>query len=79
MIPFKDDLFYYDYTDKAFSGEVIKDRAEILYYEFDRSDVEYNLTKFNCEHFACYCATGVAFSGQTSYVNDSATNSLDEM
>lgn len=45
---------------------------------FDKSDVEYNLTTFNCEHFACYCATGLAYSGQTEHENPDATKSLNK-
>ncbi|CAC5366368.1 unnamed protein product [Mytilus coruscus] len=79
IIKFKDDIFYYDYDSLSFSNEVIKERAEMMVLIFDRSEVEYNLTKFNCEHFACYCATGLAFSGQTSYENIDATETLDKM
>lgn len=70
-------LFCYDYSNCAFSDDVIKERAEILFRIFCRSGVPYNLYGFNCEHFASYCATGVAFSGQVCDVNVKATHALD--
>lgn len=79
-IQFKnDDIFYYNYNNSSFSDEMIKERAEMLVRIVDRSDVKYKLYDFNCEHFASYCATGMAFSGQTSDVNIKATETLDKL
>lgn len=79
-IHFEDNgLFYYDYSNGSFSDDIIKERAEMLVRIFDRTDLKYQLYDFNCEHFASYCATGVAYSGHISDVNKKATEALDEM
>lgn len=72
------DLFYYDYSQYSFPYELIKDRAELMLQIFDKSKVQYQLYSFNCEHFASYCSTGMAFSRQCSDVNIKATKALDK-
>lgn len=59
-------LFRVEYRPGAtFSaGDVIK-RAEELINMHGVGDTGYNLLYNNCEHFATYCKTGVAFSKQT--------------
>ncbi|VDI03580.1 Hypothetical predicted protein [Mytilus galloprovincialis] len=77
-LKFHDNLYYYDYQKISFSRKLVKKRAKKMVLIFDKSGVEYNLTKFNCEHFACYCATGLACSGQTENENLEATESLNK-
>lgn len=72
-------MFYYDYDQYSFPHEVVKERAEMLVRIFDESGIVYNLYEFNCEHFASYCATGVAFCRQLHKVNIKATEELDKM
>lgn len=41
-------------------------RASVLYEAFEtfKRDIYYNVLSFNCEHFASYCATGLAYCKQ---------------
>ncbi|CAC5367745.1 unnamed protein product [Mytilus coruscus] len=72
------DLFFYDYSSFSFGNTTIRKRVKMLISLFARSGLKYNLRKFNCEHFASYCATGLAFSRQVSHVNWEATIALDK-
>ncbi|CAC5398090.1 unnamed protein product [Mytilus coruscus] len=62
----KDKSFYYDYktdgTAISFESDVIIGRAEALMKAFSGSaGMNYHLRKFNCQHFASYCVTGVPY------------------
>ncbi|XP_071139815.1 uncharacterized protein [Mytilus edulis] len=73
------DLFYFDYNQLSDKAVTIKKRAEALVSLFVKSGVKYNLREFNCDHFASYCSTGLAFSGQMNRVNLEATDKLDKI
>ncbi|XP_052083874.1 uncharacterized protein LOC127721233 isoform X2 [Mytilus californianus] len=73
------DLFYFDYNHLSDKDVNIKNRAEALVSLFVKSGVKYNLREFNCDHFASYCSTGLAFSGQRNRVNWEATYKLDKI
>ncbi|CAC5388687.1 unnamed protein product [Mytilus coruscus] len=59
-------------------------RADILYAIYRKiTRIRYDVRSFNCEHFASYCVTGVAFCNQTSavlewHINTDATEILDK-
>lgn len=62
---------------------IVSQRAVLLYEASQtfRNDVYYKILSFNCEHFASYCATGLAFCNQkdglTTKANTLATALLD--
>lgn len=70
-----DNLDYCEYIDFVIDKPIVKLRAEIL-YEIS-NDIEYDAIKFNCDHFATYCAAGFAYSKQLQDYNEAATNMLD--
>lgn len=70
----------YDYGALSIgNGNVIKLRACILYKMFHTlnmlKDLKYNV--FNCDHFASYCITGLAYSKLLKTHNENATKMLD--
>lgn len=73
-----ENLFYYQHTNVCVNHKIIKERAESMFHLFESCGVKYHLYKFNCEHFASYCATGMAYSKQSSYSNIDATATLDK-
>lgn len=65
-------------------GSIVSKRARLLYEASKKfsHEVYYKLLSFNCEHFASYCATGLAFCKQKDRlaltVNTQATTLLDK-
>lgn len=63
---------------------IVSKRASLLHEAFEmvRDDVYYKMFEFNCEHFACYCATGLAYckqkEGMAMTENLRATTLLDK-
>lgn len=68
-------LHYCEYDKSINDRQLVKLRAEILYEILN--DIDYDFSKFNCEHFATYCSEGFAYSRQLNYYNEAATNTLD--
>lgn len=52
------------------SGSLVSKRARLLFEAFQilKQNANYQLLSFNCEHFASYCATGLAFCKQKDMI-----------
>lgn len=76
---------YRSINNEKAGGNMVSKRACLLYEAFEiyRYDVYYKTFSFNCEHFASYCSTGLAFCKQKDVfvltVNLHATTLLDKM
>lgn len=82
-------VYFYDYDEHSIDTRmgrqhsIITLRAKILCKIFQQiGDIRYDLRSFNCEHFSCYCVTGIAYCNQTNAVPDwiinyDATTRLD--
>lgn len=56
--------------DGIIGSSIVPKRASLFYQNFKRlrETLAYAMTSFNCEHFASYCATGLAFCKQKELV-----------
>lgn len=76
---------YRNIPNETSEENMVLKRAYLLYEAFEifRFDVYYKLLKFNCEHFASYCSTGLAFCKQQEVImlttNLPATTLLDKL
>lgn len=74
----------YNMVEENSIESIVPERASLLHEAFEtlRDKLWYNVPSFNCEHFASYCATGLAFCKQkqpvTKKENIVATDFLDK-